>query len=207
MCYCELLSLCLSAWVCAVLMRRGELGGGSSCDVKTWENQVSDFGNAPPGLLRLEVKGHRGSFVMCCRLIPPTVDLPAEPEQMNVLEVQRSNCMWTERPWLFLSGDISSCGQLFYLPDGLQITFFYSPCLLGFKTTLSTWRNVSKPWFFFFFFFSKNQFLLTACQLSWRHLFFSCASSKLIKSNSLSNYNPPAPKSSVVSQLQYSWKW
>lgn len=61
------------------------------------ENQASDFYKCISGFVGDEA----GSKGIHCPLKPPTVDLPAEPEQINgAAAALRRNCLWSE-PWLF----------------------------------------------------------------------------------------------------------
>lgn len=123
-------SLCLCVWVCAVLMRQGARGRA----VVMWNLGESGqwFWRCPSRFV--EAGGQRAirSLVMCCTLIPTTVDLPAEPEQINKAEVQKSNYMWIEQPRL-LCQEISPVVGSFLPARWSANHFFFLPAFWALK--------------------------------------------------------------------------
>lgn len=133
----------------------------SCCVCKTWDNQVSDFRNAPPGLLRTEVKGHQAFVIFC-----------ADTTHSGSSSWTSADKHWGEVSWFGCSDGRAFAA--FYLPDGLQITF------QGFKSQEE--RVIS-----LIFWISS---LMKVCQQSWLSV-PSCVSLKLIKRRTLlSHINP-----------------
>lgn len=121
-CFCHCVCVCPCMWVCTFLMRHGAKGHTPVAGMWNMRGSGRWFKKCPSRFV--EVIGHQ-SFVTHCTQIPPTVDLPAEPEQINItapLEFAVFGLDCSVRRYLQLLAAL-------YLPDGLQIASFFFSCL------------------------------------------------------------------------------